>query len=63
MEKTTDFQLLQVQYVEVFDAVALSNIKGGDTADDEEYEIVYIDGRPVLVRKSSTGEIIEILSL
>ena len=64
MQKTINIGLLPIQYVELFDAFALNNIKGGASANaaDEEYEIIYIDGKPVLVRRSSTGQIIEILS-
>ena len=40
----------------------LALIKGG-TANADEYELIYIDGKPYLVKKNSSGQIIEMRPL
>ena len=62
MEKTTNFLSL-IQYADVLNSVALSNVKGGTGDAEEEYEIVYIDGVPYRVKKNSAGQIIEMQSM
>lgn len=61
MEKTKNSVYRLFCEADMLDNRALNGVKGG-TADNEEYEIVYIEGKPYLVRRSSTGQIIEILA-
>ena len=61
MKKTTNFLSL-IQCADVLNSVALSNVKGGTgDAEEDEWVLVYIDGKPVWVKKDSNGQIIEIL--
>lgn len=61
MEKTKNSVYRLFWEADILDNRALNGVKGGN-ADNEEYEIIYIDGVPYKVRKSSTGQIIEILA-
>lgn len=48
---------------DVLQSAAMAQLKGGTTSAEEEYDIVYIDGKPYLVRRNSAGQIIEMKPL
>jgi hypothetical protein len=41
----------------------LGAIKGGVANSEDDYELIYIDGKPYLVKKNSNGQIIEMRPL
>lgn len=41
----------------------LALIKGGTANAEDDYELIYIDGKPYLVKKNSSGQIIEMRPL
>lgn len=61
MKKTKNYGYFSFQEKDILNEHALNSVKGGN-ADNEEYEIIYIDGVPYLVRRNSIGQIIEILA-
>ena len=63
MEKTINFLGLNIRYMDVLNTADLYRVKGGNENEEEEYGIVYIDGKPYRVKKNSTGQIIEILPM
>jgi hypothetical protein len=52
-----------MQRADVIRRAAMAQLKGGTANAEEEYEIVYIDGVPYLVRRNSAGQIIEMKPL
>ena len=52
-----------MQRADVLQDAAMAQLKGGTANAQEEYDIVYIDGGPYLVRRNSAGEIIEMKPL
>lgn len=61
MKKTLN-QLLSVQYMDILDNISMNSIKGGVADSNEGWELIYIDGKPVWIKKDGTGQIIEILA-
>ncbi|WP_352422371.1 hypothetical protein [Proteiniphilum sp.] len=49
--------------VDMLQNEAMSRIMGGTKDDEEVWEIVYIDGKPHLVRRNGAGIIIEMKAL
>ncbi len=53
-----------MQRADVLQDAAMAQVKGGTAnAEESEWELIYIDGEPVWVRKNSSGEIIEMKPL
>jgi|GEM_PF-1974686 hypothetical protein len=49
-----------MQRADVLQSATMAQVKGGTTNTQEsEWDVVYIDGKPYLVRRNSAGEIIE----
>ena len=61
MKRAENYPFYFLQETDILEEKTLNSVKGGN-ADNEEYEIVYIDGVPYKVRKNSQGQIIEILA-
>lgn len=61
MKKAENYPFYFLQETDILEEKTLNSVKGGN-ADSEEYEIVYIEGIPYLVRRNSNGQIIEILA-
>ena len=59
---TTNFTC--IYSMDVLCVNGMAQVKGGASNKDEgEWEVNYIDGKPYLVRKTSTGEVLEIKPL
>ncbi len=64
MEKTTCTDNLFELEQDLMTNTAMAALQGGTAnADEEEWELIYIDGRPVWVRRDSAGRIVEIKTL
>ena len=48
-----------MQRANVLQDAAMAQLKGGTANAEEEYDIVYINGVPYLVKRNSAGQIIE----
>lgn len=61
MKKTLN-HLLTFPYLDKFDNLSMNSLKGGTADSNEGWELIYIDGKPIWVKKDSNGQIIEILA-
>lgn len=53
-----------MECADVLQSIAMAQVKGGTaSAEESEWELIYIDGNPVWVRRNSAGEIIEMKPL
>jgi len=64
MEKTTCTDNLFEPEQDLMTNAAMAALQGATAnADEEEWKLIYIDGRPVWVRRDSAGRIVEIKTL
>lgn len=63
MKKKTSLDSTFFNDCNLFNQRMLGAIKGGAANAEDDYELIYIDGKPYLVKKNSNGQIIEMRPL
>lgn len=64
MKEKTTTRFMCLKEDDILFNTDLAQVKGGlSNKNESEWEIIYIDGKPYLVRKNSNGEIVEIKSI
>jgi len=61
--RKTSINCTFMQRADILQDAAMAQLKGGTANAEEEYDIVYINGVPYLVRRNSARQIIEIKPL